>query len=306
VRVLKGKISFSGASIAHAGLAFILLGALISNGKSQVISRNLLNVDLGKDFPNNENIMLVKNDTLQMANYFITYKGYEKKGVNVFYNIEYLKPDFEKGTFIPAFTLSPSVQLNPRMGNVAEPATRRFVDKDIYTHVTYADIENLDRAETEGGYLEPVTEEVAAGDTLTTSNALITFSGLVPETDRASLGLGPNDIAVRAVLEVTDINKKKYTLTPLFAVRDRTVFSKEETLEALGLKVTFTKIDPETGKISLAISEKKDNKQEFIIMKAIVFPWINILWIGCTLLVLGTFVAIVHRAKEYSRSKTSD
>ncbi|HEX5000853.1 MAG TPA: cytochrome c biogenesis protein CcsA, partial [Bacteroidia bacterium] len=50
IRVLKGKLSVSGGSIAHAGLGMILLGSLISNGKSQVISRNVLNVDLGKDF----------------------------------------------------------------------------------------------------------------------------------------------------------------------------------------------------------------------------------------------------------------
>jgi cytochrome c-type biogenesis protein CcmF len=300
-RVLKGNMSFSGGSIAHAGFGLILLGALISNGKSHVISRNLLNVDLGKEFPNNENIMLVKNDTLQMSNYFITYKGFEKRGVNVFYQIEYLKPDFEKCTFNTAFTLEPTVQLNPRMGNVSEPATQRFFDKDIYTHVTYADLESLERKETSGDYLEPVVKEIKTGDTITTSNSLITFTGLSQDLDRAALGLGPDDIAVMAVLEITDINKKKYTLTPLFQVRNRTVFSKEENLEPLGLKISFTKIDPETGKISLAIAEKKDNKREFIIMKAIVFPWINILWTGCILLVIGTGTAIAQRIRENKR-----
>ncbi len=35
--------------------------------------------------------MLTKGDTLQMAEYFITYKGKQKEGVNIFYEIEYLK-----------------------------------------------------------------------------------------------------------------------------------------------------------------------------------------------------------------------
>jgi len=48
IRVLKGKFSFSGASIAHIGFAFILLGTLISNANSRIISKNRLNIDLGK------------------------------------------------------------------------------------------------------------------------------------------------------------------------------------------------------------------------------------------------------------------
>ncbi|MFN8165206.1 MAG: cytochrome c biogenesis protein CcsA [Bacteroidia bacterium] len=51
IRTLKGKLANSGPSIAHAGLALILLGALISNSKKEIISRNLKNIDLGKDLP---------------------------------------------------------------------------------------------------------------------------------------------------------------------------------------------------------------------------------------------------------------
>ena len=58
ITILKGKLSNSGASIAHIGIGLILLGALVSNSKKEVISRNLKNVDLGKDMPNKENIMI--------------------------------------------------------------------------------------------------------------------------------------------------------------------------------------------------------------------------------------------------------
>ena len=37
-RILKGNFSFKSASIAHTGIAMILLGALLSNANSQVIS----------------------------------------------------------------------------------------------------------------------------------------------------------------------------------------------------------------------------------------------------------------------------
>lgn len=302
-RFLKGKMDHTGGSVSHIGIALILLGSLLSNAKSQVISKNLLNIDLGKDFPNNENIMLTKGDTLQMAEYFITYAGKEKEGVNVYYNIEYLKPDFANGTFKHAFTLRPTVQLNPRMGNVSEPATKHFLSKDIYTHVTYADLENLENETTNTEYAAPKTEQVSAGDTISTSNALIYFEGLSQDVDRSAMGLSNEDIAVGAVLKVVDINKKSYDAYPLFIIKDKVVFAKDVVVDAVGLKIAFTSINPENGKIDLAIAEKKDNKREFIIMKAIIFPQINVLWTGCVLLVLGTSMAIRKRFKDLSRMR---
>jgi len=303
IRFLKGRFDHSGSSVAHIGIALILLGALISNAKSEVISKNLLNVDLGEEFPNNENIMLFKGDTLQMSKYFITYSGKEQEGVNIYYNIEYFSADFNKGTLNHEFTLRPTVQLNPRMGNVAEPATKHFIDKDIYTHVTYADLENLEKKDQPDEYLEPVEHTIGSGDTISTSNSLVYFQGLTPEIDRTSLGLGEDDVAVGAILSIIDVNKKSYEARPLFIIRNKTVFSKEVSVEELGLKIAFRKINPEDGKVVIAISEKKDNKREFIIMKAIIFPQINILWTGCIFLVIGSSMAIRKRFKDLKKSR---
>jgi cytochrome c-type biogenesis protein CcmF len=303
LRFLKGKFNHIGASVAHMGIGLILLGSLISNAKSQVISKNVLNVDLGKDFPNNENIMLIKGDTLRMSNYFISYTGKEKEGVNVYYNIEYFTADFENNRLQPAFTLRPTVQLNPRMGNVSEPSTKHFFTKDIYTHVTYADLESLEKPAGSGEYSEPVVHSMSIGDTVSTSNSLIHFESLSQDVDRASLGLRDDDVVVGAKLNIVDINKKTYQLMPLFVIKNKAVFSKELVLDELGLKVAFTKINPTDGKVDITVTEKKDNKREFIIMKAVIFPYINILWTGCIMLVIGSTMAIRKRFGDLARQK---
>lgn len=304
-RILKGKLDHTGGSVTHIGMALILLGALISNGKQEVISKNMLNVDLGKDFPNNENIMLFKGDTLQMSKYFISYTGKEREGVNVYYNIEYFKANFGEGKLEPAFTLRPRIQLNPRMGNVAEPSTRHFIDKDIYTHITYADMESLEKPEGAGEYLEAKVDTMEAGDTISTSNSLITFKGLSQDVDRSKLGLGDKDVAVGALLEIIDVNNKKREAKPLFIIRGQSVVSKETFIEDLGLKIAFLSIDPDNGKVIISVAEKKENKREFIIMKAIVFPYINVLWIGCLLLVIGTMMAVRKRFRDLRKSKAT-
>ncbi len=298
IRILKGKLDHAGASIAHIGFGLILLGVLISNAKSNIISSNRSGISMGKDFPNNENILLNKNDTTLMGDYYITYTGKEKKGVNVYFNIDYLKPN-EKGKLIKEFTLKPIVQTNKAMGNVSEPDTRHYLTKDIYTHITYADLEDINSDEQSNSeYAKEVTKSVSIGDTASTSNSLIIIKSLDKSPDISSYHLGNIDLAVGVKLIITDINKKIYNVEPIYLIKDNMSASLEARVEELGLQIKFTKINPETGKIDLSIAEKKSNKREFIIMKAIVFPYINLLWTGCLVMILGSILAIRNRMKK--------
>ncbi len=298
LRVLKGKLSFSGASIAHAGIGFILLGALISNANSHIISENKLNIDLGKDFPNNENIMLNQGDTLPMGNYYVTYSGRQKEGVNVYFNVEYFKLNNANGSLKKEFMLQPVIQLNERMGNAAEPATKRFFNKDIYTHVTYADLEQYSKKETSSEYDAAHEFEMASGDTISTSNSLVILRGLTKLGNESD---SSENLSVGAVMDVIDANKKTHRVQPEFIIQNRMALSKNYFLDELGLKFRFTNINPESGKIKMEVSEKKSNKRDFIIMKAIIFPQINLLWTGCLLLIIGTWIAVVKRFKESVR-----
>jgi cytochrome c-type biogenesis protein CcmF len=310
IRILKGKLANSGASIAHIGIGLILLGALISNSKKEVISRNLKNIDLGKDMPNKENIMIEqKIDTLPMGNYYVTYTGREKDGVNVFFNIEYYKLNANSGSKEKQFTLRPFVQLNERMGNVAEPATKHFWNKDIYTHITYAEVEKSgehSEEEHENEYQAPKKQTLAIGDTFVTSNSFVILKGIKKDLDRTEMNLKDSDLVVAADLEIQDINKKIYHAEPIFMIREFAIYTKDASVDDLGLKFTFEKIDPETGKIDLSIAEKKSNRSDFIIMKAIIFPGINILWTGCFLLIIGSVVAIRKRIITNKKSVVAE
>ncbi len=295
-RVLRGRLRHSGASIAHVGIGLILLGTLVSNARSNIISNNVLNIDLGEDFPNNENIMLVRNDTLRMADYYVTYREKRREGVNIFYTIDYLERR-EDGTYEKAFTLEPRVQLNARMGNVAEPDTRHFPDRDIYTHVTYADLEtgglDDDRA-----YQEPREWTVRLGDTIINSNSVMVLRSLNKSPDTTRWTVSGSDIAVSALLQVSDVNMKGYTAEPVFVIRNNIAFTIEDVLDELGLKIGFTRIDPGTEQFTITVAEKKGNKKDFIIMKAIVFPYINILWTGCIFMIIGTAMAARRRFRQ--------
>jgi cytochrome c-type biogenesis protein CcmF len=299
ISVLKGRLKLSGASVAHVGFGMILLGALISMSKSELISRNTSGVDLeklGEDFPNAENIMLVKNDTLSMGGWFVTYNGKKKEGVNVFYEIDYFSKD-ENGKYVKDFTLYPRIQMNPRMGNVAEPATKHYIGKDVYTHITYAELDE-EKEKKPDEFKKARTVTLAPGDTVFGSNSIIIFEGLDKNVDKTKYNLGEKDIAVAAQMRVVDVQNNSFTARPVYSIQSVYAVPFADEITELGLKFIITKLIPESGKVELELHEKNSNLKEFIILKAIVFPGINILWAGCLIMVIGTVLAIRHRLKQ--------
>ncbi|NNF02350.1 MAG: hypothetical protein HKN22_06670, partial [Bacteroidia bacterium] len=232
----------------------------------------------------------------QMDKWFVSYQGSNKVGVNIFYDIAYSSLDRSTGKMKHEFTLRPVVQTNDRMGNVSEPDTKHFLSKDIYTHVTYAEIEDENKAIGDDDYMKAKEKKIAVGDTIITSNSIVVVDGIVNniESDEFS----DEDFVVGLKLNLIDINKTTYTATPLYIIRNRNAYSKPAEVKELGLRFTFDKVLPEEKKFLVSVSEKKSNKREFIVMKAIVFPYINLLWTGCILMILGTWIAIRKRIAE--------
>ncbi len=306
VRVLNGKIKKAGASVAHIGFGLILLGALLSTSKKDIISQNTSGKsieNLGEKFSNNDNILLTQGDTLPMGKYLVTYTGKRYEGINVYFDVDYYTKD-ANGILKKEFSLAPLVQTNPRMGNVAEPDTRHFITYDVYTHITYADLESLKEktTSTSDEYTAAKNYTLKKGDTIFASNAIIIFDSLSTKFDKTKFNLEEKDIAVMARLRVLDI-KQIYHADPLYVIHDNVVQPIASKVDELGLQFMFWKINPENGKIEISLQEKKSNIRDFIVMQAMIFPFINVLWIGCIIMVIGTVLAIVERVKK-NRSTT--
>lgn len=301
-QVFGGKIAKAGASIAHVGFAMVLLGALISTSKEMVISENTSGKSvegLGKEFSNRDNIVLTQGDTLPMGTYYATYVDKRTEGINIYYNVDYFSKD-KNGNYRKEFRLSPLIQQNPRMGNAAEPSTRHYLTSDVYTYISYVVLSKDKQAETKDEYAAAKNFSMAKGDTVFASDAMVIFDSLSTNVDKVKYNVGPNDIAVMAHLSVRDLSKR-YEANPVYVIHDNAVQPVPVKLDNLGLQISFWKINPDNGKIDISLQEKKSNNRDFIVMKAMIFPYINVLWLGCIIMAIGTLLSIWTRVKRSSR-----
>lgn len=303
---LSGKLKLAGSALAHMGFALLLLGALIAASRSEVISINSSNIGYGKEFDaknTRENILLWKNEGVTMNGYLLTYLGDSTSGPNTYYRVNYKKLNGE-GKVTESFDLYPNAQINPKMGLVASPDTKHYLLHDIYTHVSSVPAKEEEHAEGDDHahsdsetYKKPVVKTLAVGDSMLYSDGVIILSGLNKDVHIKDIKLTNNDIGVGARLEI--ISKSgHYTAEPVFIMKDNFQFGLPASVEDEGLKFYFSAIDPATRKIEISLLEKKEKQRDYIIMKAILFPYINLFWGGTIIMVIGFILSIVRRIQD--------
>jgi len=180
---------------------------------------------------------------------------------------------------------------------VANPDTRHYFDRDIYTHVTSVP----DRRAIEAEKDSFVQQVVSVGDTFYFAKGYVVVGK--PDTkpyipDSISM---PGDIPVGIQLSVKTLAGRVYEAEPAFIIRNRSIVYSPSSVRDLGVKFRLENIDPDKGKFTIGMSQSL-SENNFIIMKAIVFPYINSLWIGVLVMVAGFLISIVRRRKENARN----
>lgn len=299
--ILKGKISKSGAAIAHIGFAMVLIGALISTSKKVTLPKHTGDQKLsalGKDFDDKESILLTQGDTLPMGPYLVVYKEKKREGINVYFTVDYFKLNKDKKPEFD-FTLVPHIQDNPRMGQAAEPDTKHYLNRDIYTHITFANLNVDTSAKRKNAFGEAKNYVGHVGDTIFSSNALVIIDSLRSNLSKEQYEKNDSALEVTAVLRCVNTKAESFMAYPKFIIQHNVVIPKEDIQKDLGLKFVFWKINPDDGTIEITMSEKLANNKDFIVMKAFVFPYINVLWLGCLIMAFGTGIAIIERIRKF-------
>jgi cytochrome c-type biogenesis protein CcmF len=211
--------------------------------------------------------------------------------------------DEKDGSLKEDFDLNPHIQSNEKMGLIASPDTKHYLTYDIYTHVTSAPLkEEQDHEAHEGhseeeNYKAPRIVNVKVGDTLHTSSGVLTVKAINPKPEAKNLVLAKGDLAVGLPLEV-EVSGKVYKTEPIFLVKGNNVFDFARNIDELGLRVRFTKVLPDQGKVELQVYEKPQQAKDWVVFKSIEFPYINLYWLGTIIMVIGFLLSIFRRQKE--------
>ena len=198
------------------------------------------------------------------------------------------------------FVLSPYLQLNDRMGNVPEPSTKHWWDRDLYTHIRYTDMgTGEDTADV--GWMPDRRYDKVVGDTIVTPTSVVIIDSVFVVRDSLTKAMLGDAYTVYATdLRIRDLYRSDrwFNARPVVIYRnDQAVGHKPAEVPALRMRygvgsVSGDLADQRSVQVGLDVAEA-----EFLVMQALVFPGINILWIGCVLMALGTGMAVAQRVR---------
>lgn len=303
-----GKWKLAGSALAHIGFGFLLIGAMVAAATNKVISVNNSGIGFGQEFAkdNNprENIILYLNEPIKMDKYTVTYLGDSVSGPNTLYRVNYKVIDPKTAKVTENFDLYPNAQQNVKMRQIiASPDTRHYLWKDIYTHVSSVPLKEEATHEAHEGHSEeedfgkPTIYTVKLGDTIAVRDAKIVVKAIKKGVHINNMPLNSSDVSVALSLEVLS-KAKPQVVDPVFVIKDGNVYDFGKTIEDLGLKLRFTNIKPQNNSLELTVLQRPPAEKKWIVLKAIVFPYINFLWGGTILMTIGFFLAILRRRKE--------
>ncbi|QIX62134.1 cytochrome c biogenesis protein CcsA [Hymenobacter sp. BT18] len=337
--LIRRRVSLSGGAVSHIGIALMLLGVLASAGYSNIVSQNVSGLVYSKDFPediNRDNVLLWRNESAPMKDYDVTYTGQYldvpgvpgyvnkdllflgindefralargdiKRGDRVYYKAgdtleirpedTYYRVEYKNRKSGEAFTLYPRAQVNEEMGGLlASPDIKPFWNHDIYSHIS-----TVPDPSKEKEWSEVKEHTLSVGDTIYLNDYFAVLRAIEPaqKSATAGLGLAAGDVAIQGDIIVHG-EKRQYHVHPIFVVRSNLVGRVPDEVTDLGLRVTFNNVDPATKKFTFGVST---TQKDYIILKAVEKPFINLLWSGTLLMALGFGIAVVQRRREDRR-----
>lgn len=316
VLVQKARFKLLGPSVSHLGFALVMLGILLSAYNKHAISFNTTGENFNfekrtaaeKAKENMENVLLFHGVPVPMDDYWATYVGdslsMTGKDKIMYYKVNFERKDFKTNEVLERFTLYPDAFINTKGQGVltVNPSTKHYWNKDIFTYINGG---TLDKAKSDtSSYLSHVLGRI--GDTIFLKNGYMVYQGLSKDIkDTKYTPKSDSDLAISAKLMVYDsISGPAKEINPVYVLRNRQYISNiEDTVSTLDLYVRLENIivkSQDSVLIELKVRQT-DPKDDFIVLKALVFPYINVLWVGVVIMILGFFISMGARMGQTAK-----
>lgn len=329
--VVNGAANKLGGTLAHFGMALMLVGFVYSAGLQTVISQNVKINAPDSNLPIHtiqENLLLKRNVTEANNGYQFSFydKGHKAASSGEFIPSSdliaignekdryLLKTDSHhhlagdtilietENTFYAieithpngaVDQMLPRIQNNPSMGVMASPAVKSFLSHDLYTHVT--NFPNPEKVQNN----EEVIVTVRHGEVANVHGLQFSIADVVINPDVIGIEASEADIPLEATVTIID-QGRSYEAHPVYFIgADRNVRLFPDVVDAIGTQVVIKDIDPVNKAYTLSITT---SQRDWITIKSIKFPLISLVWLGTLVMLAGIGISISYYAKAHRTS----
>ncbi len=289
-RIARGNLKMAGGSLAHVGMALMLLGIVASSVFNDAITDGQgANIRGDRD-----NFIVERGETKRVEGFAFTYVGQRtnERGRPV-YDLDVVD---HRGR---AYRASAEVYQSKSGQWIQHPHVEPFIEEDLYMAVYPAAMMRPTGDEDQAGEL---TLERAQAAPLDDGAFTVRFTAYDLDPDRSRIGVPPDslEIAVGAVLEVTErATGQTRTLRPIYAVttagEQRYV---QNRVPEWGLAFTFAGMQVEQDAVRLVVEGARTAPEDWLVVQAYRKPFINVLWLGTLVLMLGFGISVFRRVSE--------
>lgn len=273
IKIVRGNLKMLGAYVAHIGIALFVLGVIGSSVYSKEVT-----------------VDLVKGKQTSAFGYDLTFTDIYPIENNTKYAFNV---DVKKGN--SEYKMAPKMYRSDFNNSIMrEPAILSLLTKDIYLSPLGYDEGSADNSA--GQKISINIDSVASFE-----DASIKYLEFIKPDMSAMMSGG--DIEMGTKLSVTK-DGKSYEISPLIKRESgKFIYIPAEVKEA-NLKIEVHKIDPGTQQAEFTFSKINGDKQtvsephEVLSVTASIKPFVNFVWAGVVIMVVGFFISMVRRLKE--------
>jgi len=279
-KLMKGNPKFAGGSVAHIGLAVMFLGFVASS-----------------KYDTKETLSLRQGEPTRSLGYTLTYTGY-------------MPIDQEKYAFHVSveghgrrYVVAPVMYYSSyNDGLMRNPDILNLVSRDFY--LAPLALQQPDDS-TEGNMQKVMLKR---GETKSVGSLEVTFVDFeFPENQKAAM-LEGQDVRIGARLIVTGYGSRKQTVVPAKLVRGGNLTDQPASLgnsyEFLITGMSPDRESRENSSVEIGVrslvksATAKQPEPDTLVVEASIKPFINMVWSGVVIVLVGFLVTIVRRAQE--------
>ncbi len=299
--VVKRKVINWGSTFSHMGFALLIVGILISSANQKIVSTNKPMFNIFGDDKNNdprENLNLIKGLPLTMDKYKVTYLTDTADLVSKerqYYNVK-----FTDTTNGKSFNLYPNAFLNVvnngKEGIQPNPDFKNYWNKDLFLYIT-----SLLDPKKKNEPAKFVAKPLKIGDTAFLVNGYFILKNRKLLSTLTEKDIKTGNIAFEIEVEMHKTNGEIFTAKPKYVLKNNVPQSVIDSIP--NQKVQF-KIEGVLDSSQVNFAVKDDNVMtDYITVKVLEFPNINLIWIGMCIMSIGFMIAMTKRIQDLKLSK---